>query len=219
MALAGTPMYFPPEVAARIFDERCDIPLTAKADVFALALSLLHSIEEPNWSELEASDVDTFLKKRVTSVPSGPRTRELAFLRPYFERWLAPHPNDRPTAGQLADEIAAIRASRGGRARIAAPAGLRGALVALAASALTLTCTLLVDVPPRPVDRPSVEALDETERVRLLRHRLEEEQRRGRELERALERLRRRELDVEDRPIVESADSDGEPREGAREPR
>src|SRR5690606_3882275 len=115
-----------------LFDEECDLPLTAKADVFALALSLLHSIEEPDLSDLEGADVDAFLKKRVTNVPKGPRSRELAFLRPRFERWLAPHPNDRPSAGQLADELAEILDERGGRRRIAAPSGLRGALTGLA---------------------------------------------------------------------------------------
>src|SRR5690606_3010404 len=92
MALAGTPMYFPPEVAARIFDEECAIPITPKADVFALALSLLHAIEDPDLDELGDEDVDAFLKKRAAAPPSGPRLRQHAFLKPYFARWLAAHP-------------------------------------------------------------------------------------------------------------------------------
>src|SRR5690606_5036919 len=128
------------------------------ADVFALALSLLHAIEEPDLSELEDVALDDFLKKRVTSAPSGPRSRQLAFLKPYFARWLAPHPSDRPSAGQLADELAEIIARRGGRRRVVAPAGLRSALIALAMSGIVAACALMVDAPPRAVtvvERPS----------------------------------------------------------------
>lgn len=218
MALAGTPMYFPPEVAARLFDEECDLPLTAKADVFALALSLLHSIEEPDLSDLEGADVDAFLKKRVASVPKGPRSRELAFLRPRFERWLAPHPNERPSAGQLADELAEILDERGGRRRIAAPSGLRGALTGLALGSVVLTSALLVDAPPREVtivERPSdpamrVEPSTESERVLLLRRRLEAEEQRSRELEMELETFRRRALQIDD-PVDEPDAPEGDP--------
>lgn len=207
MALAGTPMYFPPEVAARIFDEACDVPLTAKADVFALALSLLHAIEEPDLSELEEVGIDDFLKRRVTSTPSGPRSRELAFLRPYFARWLAPHPSDRPTAGQLADELAEIVAGRGGRRRVVAPTGLRSAVIGLAVGAIVLACTLVVDAPPRAVTvverttDPSVriDPPRESERVQLLRRRLEAERRRALSLEQELGALRREALGVEGR--------------------
>lgn len=202
MALAGTPMYFPPEVAARLFDERCDIPLTPKADVFALALSLLHAIEEPDLSDLEGLDLDAFLKERVKRVPSGPRSRKLAFLKPYFERWLAPHPNDRPSAGQLADELASILKKRTGRRRaIAAPAGLSRGLTSAGLGALTLASILLVDAPePRAVEPAAVVPPSESERVLLLRRRLEAEERRSRELEEELETYRRRAFDLEDPP-------------------
>ncbi len=206
MALAGTPMYFPPEVAARIFDEECAIPITPKADVFALALSLLHSIEDPDLSELEDREVDDFLETRAKAPPSGPRLREHAFLRPYFARWLAAHPNDRPTAGQLAEDLAELRDRRLGRRRIGAPRGLRGAIVGLALSALVCGSALVADVRPREVrvvERTEVGTLlapdpepTESERERRLRRRLEVEQRRNFELEQTLGRLRRGELGV-----------------------
>lgn len=236
MALAGTPMYFPPEVAARIFDETCEIPLTPKADVFALALSLLHSIEEPDVSELEDCEVDEFLKKRAKAPPSGPRAARHKWLRPYFARWLAAHPQERPTAGQLADEIHSLRMQRGGRGRaIAAPAGLRGALVALAMASLIGLSAQLVDVPRRHVEivptsvraAALAEPIEESERVRLLEHRLDVEARRNRMLEEQLERHRRRELGLEgsEEPQAEApsepaapspAPAAGAPAEGAR---
>ncbi len=217
MALAGTPMYFAPEVAARIFDEECEIPLTAKADVFALALSLLHSIEEPDLTELDGVEVDAFLKKRAEASPSGPRSRELRRLKSSFARWLAPHPNDRPSAGQLADEIAALRGT--GRRTVSAPAGLGPALVGFALTALVIGSAALVDVPARRVEvvesdgaavHPTRE-LNETERVRVLRHRLEVERQRGRELEDELARLRQRDLGIEAAPEpADAAESDDE---------
>lgn len=226
MALAGTPMYFPPEVAARIFDEDCAIPITSKADVFALALSLLHSIEDPDLSELEDREVDDFLKQRAASPPSGPRLREHASLAPYFARWLAAHPNDRPTAGQLADEIGEILLRRGGRRRVGAPRGLRSAVVGLSLASLVAGSALLVDARPRAVEvveRTEVGSLrgpdpapTESERVRRLERRLEVERRRTFELEQTLGRLRRGELGVrppepERAPSADAASETEEP--------
>lgn len=206
MALAGTPMYFPPEVAGRIFDEAHPVPLTAKADVFALALSLLHSIEEPDLSELEGVEVDAFLKKRAEHGPPGPRRPEHAFLTAQFERWLARDPAARPSAVELAEEIAAIRASRGGtvtRRTFALPAGLVSAATFAAVVGLLLLTALVTDTPARtihvtagaaPAAAAVAEPADESERARLLRQRLETEERRVLELEEELTNLRRREL-------------------------
>ena len=224
MALAGTPMYFPPEIAGRIFDEQCDLPVTPKADVFALALSLLHSIEEPDLSDLDALDVDAFLRKRVAVVPSGPKSRALAFLRPHFSRWLAAHPNDRPTAGELADELAELRLSRQGRgAGRAMPKGARSLLVAVALTSLFAIAATTADAPSRSIEvaeraagaEGSSRAAPATpqaegDRVRLLRHRLETEERRGVQLEEELTRLRRRELGL---PEAEDTDAPAEPGE------
>lgn len=203
MALAGTPMYLPPEVVARIFEPHCDLPLTPKSDVFALALSLLHSIEEPDLSDLANVEVEDFLRKRMHVVPRGPRTKELAFLGPSFRRWLAKDPGDRPTAMELADEIAEVRQGRGERG-FAAPKGLRGVLVALAMGTILMTSLLVVDSPARtievvegavaaPVAQPTA-PVNETDAIRLIRARLETEERRALELEEELTRLRRRAL-------------------------
>lgn len=201
MALAGTPMYFPPEVAARINDAQCEIPLTPKTDVFALALSLLHSIEEPDLSELDGVEVDEFLQRRMNAAPRGPRGKELSFLLPRFARWLAKHPDDRPTAGELADEIAEVRAERAGTSPTSrrAPWGLRGAVVVLALVALLLGAALVVS-PMRPAEvaedatTESAPASRATDRERLLRQRLRTEEERALELEEELSRLRREEL-------------------------
>lgn len=203
MALAGTPMYFPPEVAGRLFDEKCDLPLTPKADVYALALSLLHSIEAPEVSHLEQTDVESFLKRRVLSVPEGPRAEGLKFLRGYFARWLARDPKERPTAGELADEIARIRVElRGGSAR--SLGRFRGGWVAAGMSSLLATAVISSDAPARPVavvERATTHSgeapMAESDQIRLLRHRLRTEERRSMALEDELSRLRRDELGLE----------------------
>ncbi len=207
MALAGTPMYFPPEVAGRIFDEDHPVPLTPKADVFALSLSLLHAIEEPDLGDLEGVDVDEFLKKRAQTSPRGPTARAHQFLVEPFARWLAPHPDERPTAAELADEIAALRASLGGtviKRAVTVPAGVRTALVALAMVGLLLLATLVSDTPARPIEvvaspapgavSAPVAPVSESDRVRLLQRRLTTEETRVLELEEELTNLRRRQL-------------------------
>ncbi|MFK7987420.1 MAG: protein kinase [Sandaracinaceae bacterium] len=204
MALAGTPMYFAPEVAGHIFDDACALPLTPKADVFALVLSLLHSVEVPDLSEFENVDVDAFLRKRQRFAPSGPNSDALAHLRPSFRRWLAPDPADRPSAGELADEIAALRRDDGevpspslntGRAgwRLAAAAAF-GVLVTGAAVAGAMGGGLLSPSAGETVaTTPEAPASD---REQMLRHQVTVEQQRALELEEELERLRRLELGI-----------------------
>ena len=206
MALAGTPMYFPPEVAGRIFDDSHAVPVTAKADVFALALSLLHSIEQPDLSELEGVDVDTFLRKRAESSPSGPTAPENRFLVESFQSWLAPEPEERPTAVQLAEQISELRTARGGVRRpraIEVPRGLSTTVFALAIIALLLVMALVSDTPARPIQvtqgAPAAASVaerpgSESDRVRLLQNRVDVEQRRVLELEEELTNLRRRQL-------------------------
>jgi len=216
MALAGTPMYFPPEVAGRIFDEEHPVPLTPKADVFALALSFLHAIEEPDLGDLEGVEVDDFLKKRAEQSPAGPRTSANQFLVEPFTRWLASHPDQRPTAHELAEEIAALRASRGGQVvkrAVAVPTGLRTAAVVLAMVTLLLLATLVSDTPARPIQvvtGPAAASVEgepaaaapvlESDQVRLLQSRLNTEETRVLELEEELTNLRRRQLGLSPRP-------------------
>ena len=207
MALAGTPMYFPPEVAGRIFDEDHPVPLTAKTDVFALALSLLHSIEEPDLSELDGVDVDAFLRRRAQSAPAGPRQKEHEHLALRFARWLNPDPTKRPSAAELADELAGLRRAAVGRAparrAVAVPANVRGVLFAIAVIGLLLLAAMMTDTPPRTIEvvqgaAPSAAAeaapVSQSERERLLRDRLDTEQQRVLELEEELSNLRRRQL-------------------------
>ena len=203
MALAGTPMYFSPEVAARIFDEHAEVPLSNKADVFALALSLLHTIEEADLSDLQSTDVDGFLRKRSKVAPSGPRSSELEFLKPHFARWLSPDPNDRPSAGAFADEIAELRSSRVSGSAGVAPKKLRGLLVGATLAGLFAGCAMLTDAPPRTlvVTQGSVaaaEPMEASERERLLRERLSTEEARAQALEDELTTLRRRQLRLDD---------------------
>ena len=190
------------QVAGRIIDEHCELPLTPKADVFALALSLLHSIEEPDLDDLSGVEVEAFLQKRMRAAPRGPKAEEHAFLVAPFSRWLAPDPKDRPSAMQLADELAElrrVRAGRGARRAFIAPSDLRTLLVAVAMGTILLTCALLVDSPARPIEvvqggaavQLEVAPADETDALRLLRARLDTEERRAIELEEELSRARR----------------------------
>ena len=58
-ARRARPMYFAPEVCgAHLRRQARGAAVTAKTDVFALALSLLHSIEEPDLSDLDGVEVD-----------------------------------------------------------------------------------------------------------------------------------------------------------------
>ena len=142
-------------------------------------------------------------------MPSGPRGKALAFLRPMFGRWLARDPLERPSAAELAAELAEIRRGRaGGRRSFAPPRGLRGVLVALAMGTLLMTSALIADSPARPIEvvQGAVVApasngpgpMNEAQAVRLIRTRLETEEQRALELEEELTRVRRSALGLSD---------------------
>ena len=130
MIVAGTPLYFPPEIAAQ-YAGRGDKPkVTSKADVFSLALSLRNALEPASQEQVPGTAIESFIAHRASSPPSGPRDREFAFLEPYFARWLARDPELRPSAEELAEELAVLtqpeqeRARRRAIARWAAPIAL-----------------------------------------------------------------------------------------------
>lgn len=106
MAVAGTPMYFAPEVAARFVDADSARPVTDKSDVFALALSLVHSLCPPREDVLAGRDFETFLRERAARGPELPDASALAGLGDRVSRWLDLDAARRPSAGELADELA-----------------------------------------------------------------------------------------------------------------
>ncbi len=103
--IAGTPTYFAPEVAARFASIATDRETSAKADVFALALALRNALDPETQDTVHAGAIRNFIERRATHVPAAPKTRDLAYLRPHFRRWLNVDPDVRPQAEELAKEL------------------------------------------------------------------------------------------------------------------
>lgn len=102
--IGGTPVYFAPEVAAH-YAQIGGEAVGPKADVFALALALRNALEPETEEDVPAGAVEAFIQRRATQPPPPPTRRDLKFLRPYFARWLAADPAERPTADELAREL------------------------------------------------------------------------------------------------------------------
>ncbi|MCA9576402.1 MAG: protein kinase [Polyangiales bacterium] len=118
LVLAGTPAYFAPEVAARFAHVPDPPPVGPKADVFSLALTLLHALHPRPQDQVPAGAVDAFIGHRAIHPPPVPSSAALADLRPCFERWLAVSPDERPTAERLRDELCALTRPAERRARL-----------------------------------------------------------------------------------------------------
>lgn len=108
MIVAGTPLYFAPEIAAQYAGKDRRPPVTSRADVFSLALSLRNALEPDTQEQVPGTAVEAFIAHRADSPPTGPRAKNLRYLEPYFRRWLAKDPSDRPTAEEFADELSAL---------------------------------------------------------------------------------------------------------------
>jgi eukaryotic-like serine/threonine-protein kinase len=105
MIVAGTPLYFPPEIAAQYANEAIKPKVSAKADVFSLALSLRNALEPATQEQVPGTAIEAFIAHRAVSPPGGPTARELAFLEPSFRRWLSRDPDERPSAEELTEEL------------------------------------------------------------------------------------------------------------------
>ncbi|HEY6877392.1 MAG TPA: hypothetical protein VI299_05205, partial [Polyangiales bacterium] len=136
MIVAGTPLYFPPEIAAQYAGESHKPKVSSKADVFSLALSLRNALEPGTQEQVPGTAIESFIAHRAQNPPRGPTAREFAFLEPYFRRWLARDPNDRPSAEEFAEQLNVLtrpeqeRARRRSIMRWAAPIAL-GSIVGL----------------------------------------------------------------------------------------
>jgi hypothetical protein len=108
LVVAGTPSYFAPEVAARFLGLPDPPSVSPKSDVFSLALCLRDALEPDARVGILGGAVSAFVRRRATRSPNAPRGPGLAYLRPSFERWLAHSPDDRPTAAELARELAVL---------------------------------------------------------------------------------------------------------------
>ncbi|MFK7999171.1 MAG: protein kinase [Polyangiales bacterium] len=121
LVLAGTPTYFAPEVAAQFAYREGDPfpsrPIGPASDVFALALSLRNALEPETQPDVAAGAVDAFIRERAgDEIPLFTRP-DLRYLNKPLQRWLAPDPGDRPSADELADELAVLSRPEETRAR------------------------------------------------------------------------------------------------------
>lgn len=116
--LGGTPLYFAPEVARRFVDRGPAGPdVSSAADVFALALSLRNALEPGTQEDVAAGAIQAFVERRAEEPPPLPESRDLRYLAPTFESWLALDPLERPSALELAEELAILTAPEERRAR------------------------------------------------------------------------------------------------------
>jgi len=116
--LGGTPLYFSPEVAQR-FAGDCPLGLDVgpASDVFALALSLRNALEPDTQADVPAGAVKAFVDKRARELPSMPEARDLRYLAPYLRRWMSMDTLERPSAPELAEELAVLTLPEERRAR------------------------------------------------------------------------------------------------------
>jgi hypothetical protein len=115
--IGGTPIYFAPEVAAHYANVEDDRPVGPKADVFALALTLRNALEPETEEDVPAGAIEAFIERRACERPASPRAQELRWLGPSFERWLSLDPDERPSAEELARELAVLTQPEERRAR------------------------------------------------------------------------------------------------------
>ncbi len=150
LAVAGTPMFFAPEVAQRVVAPDDEVAITDRADVFALAMTFVHCVAPPPADEPE---FESFMRERAAAAPALPPSRELAALRAPLGRWLATSAEARPSAAELAVELSRMGglAARTGRR---ASTGLVLALAACAALVAALASWLLASRAPAAAVTP-----------------------------------------------------------------
>jgi len=117
MLVAGTPTYFAPEVAAQFASVKRKPRVNAKADVFSLALALRNALEPETQVDVPAGAVESFVESRARELPEMPMAKHLRFLEPTLERWMAFDANERPSAEELAEELAVLTSPEENRAR------------------------------------------------------------------------------------------------------
>jgi serine/threonine protein kinase len=108
MIVAGTPLYFAPEIAAQYAGKAERPPITTKADVFSLALSLRNALEPDTQEHVPGTAVESFIGFRADHPPKPPEARELRFLESHFRRWLSRDASQRPSAWEFAEELAVL---------------------------------------------------------------------------------------------------------------
>ena len=98
--------YASPETAAAALGKR-DVPVGPAADVFSTAL-VLRNLLEPETMQKPDGEVLGLLQRRANALIAPPQKRELRYLRPAFARWLSLDASERPSAAELAGELALL---------------------------------------------------------------------------------------------------------------
>jgi hypothetical protein len=114
MIVAGTPLYFPPEIAAQYANEAYKPKVTAKADVFSLALALRNALEPGTQEQVPGTAIEAFITHRANNPPVGPTARALSYHRRRAHR-RAGHPHaSRASARASSLDHALVCAHRAG---------------------------------------------------------------------------------------------------------
>ncbi|MFT3924892.1 MAG: protein kinase [Myxococcales bacterium] len=96
--------YASPEASAAMLGEDRG-PIGSASDVFSLALVLRNALDPSLANQPQGDNPLPALHERAQqAVPLSARA-DLAFLKPYFARWLSLDPARRPSAEQFADEL------------------------------------------------------------------------------------------------------------------
>jgi len=106
--LAGTPEFFAPEIAMRFDSPLSKTHVGDEADVYSLALCLRDALDPDGHEGVSGDGMKAFVRARATEEAKPPSAPDLRDLRPWFSRWLANEPVDRPTARELAQELDAL---------------------------------------------------------------------------------------------------------------
>jgi len=99
--------YASPETAAAMLGSYTK-PIGGAADVYSLALVLRNALDPTAATPVRTNEVLPLLLQRSQEPVALSKARELAFLAPYFRRWLSLDPLERPTASELADELSVL---------------------------------------------------------------------------------------------------------------
>lgn len=99
--------YASPETAAAMLGVT-DKPIGAAADVYSLALVLRNLLDPSTATPVRTNEVMPLLHQRSTIPVDLSKRRDLQYLEPHFRRWLSLDPDDRPSASELADQLAVL---------------------------------------------------------------------------------------------------------------
>jgi DNA-directed RNA polymerase specialized sigma24 family protein len=186
LVLAGTPLYFSPELAAGVSDPDATVAVTGKTDVYALALTLLHAMVPRTREAISDEDVDAFIERRATTSPRVPFSWALRRARRSLVPALAIDPLARPIAASFAVDLTTLADSR-------APKRMGAAATALLAAAIVTSTWIGGSLAVRH-RRIHMEQFDAQGRIEAVEALLEQQRARSQSLERELELARRPQL-------------------------